>query len=639
MTAPLIMIREIAEALGIGVRAVQLRAATGAWAATRLPGSAHAFGYSEAALPQDVRTALALKRATPPELLAPATDRTRNDDRGQHLWSLFARKPEKQQARAKRRLDLVIKAHALIDRGENIGRAIDLVAEIHSVPAGNLRRWCGAVRGLNRSDWLPALAPRWAGRTATVACSVPAWDFFKADYLRHEAPRAEAVYRRLQRAAVEHGWTIPSCRTLQRRIEREISPMGIVFARKGTDAAKRMYPAQQRDRSCFKALEAVNADGHKLDVFARFDDGRIGRPIASVWQDVYSGKILSWRIGEVESAETIRLSFADLVERYSIPDRAVLDNGRGFASKWMTGGAPTRFRFKVRAEEPEGVLTALGVEVHWAQPYSGQSKPIERAFRDLAESVSRHPALAGAYTGNSPEAKPENYGSRAAPIAEVRRIFAEEAAAHNARTGRRSATCAGRSFDETFAESYATALIRKATVEQRRLLLLAAEGVAANREDGSIRLMGNRYWTDATELMRLAGRKVVVRFDPQNLALPVHVYRLDGGFVATAELVERAGFLDAEAGKAHARDRNRLLGAQRAQLQIERRMSARQAAAMLPAPPAAATPAEPKVVRPLFRQPHSAAATGSAATRTAIDEAFSEGVQQLRRERGLPEAG
>ncbi|WP_332460286.1 transposase domain-containing protein [Pseudophaeobacter flagellatus] len=71
-----------------------------------------------------------------------------------------------------------------------------------------------------------------------------------------------------------------------------------------------------------------------------------------------------------------------------------------------------RFRFKVREEDPLGVLPLLGIQIHWATPAHGQAKPIERAFRDLASDVAKDPCFAGAYVGNRPDAKPENYGKR-----------------------------------------------------------------------------------------------------------------------------------------------------------------------------------------------------------------------------------
>ncbi|QRY97116.1 DDE-type integrase/transposase/recombinase [Sphingomonas paucimobilis] len=157
-------------------------------------------------------------------------------------------------------------------------------------------------------------------------------------------------------------------------------------------------------------MEAVNIDGHKFDVFCRWPDGRIGRPMMVTIQDIYSRKILAWRVDESESALSTRLVFADLFTTWGIPKACLMDNGRAFASKTITGGAKTRFRFKIKDEEPTGVLTALGIAIHWATPYRGQSKPIERAFRDLCDTIAKHPALAGAYTGNKPDAKPRITG-------------------------------------------------------------------------------------------------------------------------------------------------------------------------------------------------------------------------------------
>ena len=57
--------------------------------------------------------------------------------------------------------------------------------------------------------------------------------------------------------------------------------------------------------------------------------------------------------------------------------------------------------------------------MHWTSVVAGkgwgQAKPVERAFGvgGLEEYVDKHPALAGAYTGPNPQAKPDNYGDRA----------------------------------------------------------------------------------------------------------------------------------------------------------------------------------------------------------------------------------
>ncbi len=617
MTEQLLSVQEISLALGITRQAVNKRL-TGITYTTLAVRGGRAKRYAPSDLPADMQAALLVKGSqypapgislpgagvSPVVSIPLAAGVFSSHDRAA-LWAAFDRKPEKQKAVARQRLAALDAALTLISHDVARKTAFAEAAGAHDFSAASVYRWYRDVRGYDRAGWLPLLAPGHAGRTVVAECSPEAWDYFKADYLRSERPASAACYERLQRAAKVHGWTVPALRTIERRIDREIPRPVILLAREGAEALKRAYPAQERDRSVFHALEGVNADGHRFDVFAKWPDGEIGRPCLVAWQDLLSGKILSRRVDKTENTDAVRLSFGDVVERYGVPGHAWLDNGRAWASKWMTGGMKNRYRFKVLDEEPVGILTAmLGAEnVHWTTPYHGQAKPIERAWRDFCEYVAKHPALAGAYTGNKPDAKPENYGSRAVPIELFMTILDQEIAAHNARAGRRSAVCNGRSFDQVFDESYARAPIRKATAEQRRLWMLAAES-ASSRQDGSITLATdrrNRYWSP--ELADHAGEQLIVRFDPQTLHDRVYIYTTDGRFITEAQCIEAAGFNDTEAAREHSRARNQFKRAARTQLDAERRMDALEAAKFLPSPVPAADP-EAGVVR-MFRGPAS----------------------------------
>ncbi|MDA0654725.1 MAG: Mu transposase C-terminal domain-containing protein, partial [Proteobacteria bacterium] len=397
-----------------------------------------------------------------------------------------------------------------------------------------------------------------------------------------------------------------------------------VLARQGREALKRLYPAQERDRTQFHALEAVNADGHKADVFVHWPgEAKPVRPVLLSVQDLYSNMIVGWRVGLTESAHLVQLAFGDVFRDFGIPDHAWLDNGRGFASKWITGQQPTRFRFKVSPADPAGVLTQLGVQVHWTTPYSGQSKPIERSFRDLCDHLWKHPAFEGAYTGNRPDAKPENYQSRAVPYDKFMEIVGQGIALHNARKGRRTRVCGGAlSFDEAFQKSYARAPIKQARPEHLRMCLMAVESVTARQPAGAVHVMGNRYWADF--LTGQAGRKVIARFDPDNLHDGVEVYRLDGARLGFAACWEAAGFADVDAAREHTRARRKWVRANRDMADAEIAMSIEQVAAMLPRTEPAKTQ-DPAVVRPYFggALPQAAAA---AEEDFNFDEAFAAGL-------------
>lgn len=546
--------------------------------------------------------------------------------RSESLWSAFERLSDKAKTEAGRRLAAVDQVDQLYRGGQTRQLAVAFVAKQHDVSVRTLFGWISAAGEVARADRLAALAPRHTGRTATAECDPRAWDAIVADYLRQEEPSWETCYWRLTRTAKVEGWSpIPSSRTLYRRMEAEFPLAVRTLRREGKEAVARMYPHQRRDRSVFKALEAVNADGHKFDVFVKWEDGQISRPIMIGYQDLYSGAILAHRIDRSENKEMVRLAFADVVSTWGIPEHAWLDNGRAWTSKWISGGVRNRYRFKVRDEEPEGVLKALGVQIHWTKPYHGQSKPIERAWRTMCGEISKHPKFAGAYTGNSPDAKPENYGSKAIPIAEFRRVVASEIAAHNMRPGRKSPTCKGRSFIETLQESLAQAdtMVRRATAEQRRMLLMAAEALTVQKPTGEIHLMETRYW--AEELIGLIGENVVARFDPQNLAEPIAIYTRDSRFICEAAAISDVAFNDVDAARADARLKADFMKKQKAAAEAGQRLDLATYADLIPQEDAP-IPDSPKVVIPVFGRRSSAAALSL----EALDgDAFSAGMSAL----------
>ncbi|MTW19123.1 DDE-type integrase/transposase/recombinase [Rhodoplanes serenus] len=558
----------------------------------RRDGQGGGWEYHVSLFPADVQARLVAREAG----VAGEQPREIAAARVSALWDRFARLPERTKQEARERLAAVDRVD-LLSRGMTRQVAVALVAREAGISTSTLWGWLRTAGEVPASDRLAALAPRHVGRTATADCHPQAWAFLCADYMRPEQPAFVACHRRLMDAAAAQGWApIPSAKTLQRRIEREFPRAVRTLLRKGAEAAARTYPHQTRDRAVFRALEAVNADGHTFDVFVRWLDGTVSRPVLIAIQDLYSGMIVGWRLDRSESWHAVRLAIRDMAETFGLPERIWLDNGRAFASKWISGRQETRYRFKVRADEPEGVLTGLGIQVHWTTPYHGQAKPIERAFRDLAEQIAKHPACAGAYTGNKPTAKPENYGSAAVPFAEFQALVAAEIARHNARPGRRTATAKGRSLAETFRASYEHphTLVRKASPVQLHELMLASEAITARQPDGSLHLADSRYWSEA--LVDHIGKKLVVRFDPDNLLEPVAAYTLDGRFIAQCECLESAGFNDIAAAREHARQRKAYLRALREARDLSMTMSAAELARLMPRaePP---SPPSPKVVK------------------------------------------
>ena len=511
-------------------------------------------------------------------------------------WEWFEALPEARKKKAHDRF-AVLDAICTLQRGAlSKDQAVCSVSAQQNIGASTIYNWFKLVEGLDRKDWLPALCPRHAGRTKKVPCDPLAWECLKADFLRLEKPPFAACYLRLETAAQENGWTIPAARTLERRLESEIPAPVRVLLREGSEKLKMMYPPQVRDRSEFHAMEAVNVDGHKWDVWVEFPDGEICRPIMIAIQDLYSNKCVAWRVDKSENSDLVRLAFGDLFREYGIPDHAWLDNGRGFAAKCISGGTPNRFRFKVKPEEPSGILTALGINIHWTTPYSGQSKPIERMFRDFCNHIAKHPKFAGAYTGNKPDAKPENYRSKAIPLDEFLKVVGEGIRVHNARPKRNTRVCGRvRSFDQAFDASYAGSVIRKAAPEQLRMCLLAAEQIRTDQRSGRIELMGNFYWDEC--LHDHMGKSIMVRFDPDFLHDSVYAYRLDGSFIGEVGLWEASGFADRNAAREHGRKRRAFINLTKKAAEIERTLSLEEYMDLLPDSDDADAAPQPAAVR------------------------------------------
>lgn len=516
------------------------------------------------------------------------------------LWSRFNLLSKSSKETCEARLKVLNRVEQLVrDAGLSRAAAIGVATHDAGIQKSAYYDWRAATEGLDPEDWLAALVPATASADGVAPqmadCHPDAWDFLKSDYLRPEKPAFSACYRRMQEAAAIEGWApIPSERSLRRRLEADVPKAIQVVTREGRERAKTLYPAQRRSRASLHAMEAVNMDGHKLDLFIRvpYRDKPVRMYLVGI-QDLYSNKILSWRLDEAETWEVVRLVIGDMVESSGIPEHMYIDNGRAFASFKISGGAKTRYRFKIKPEDPEGLLVALKIEPHFVLPKSGQSKPIERAWGDFAENISKHPICSGAYTGKNPNAKPDNYMETAIDIDDLKRLVAHQVAEHNARSGRKTAIAKGRSFDAVFEDSMRrpTTIVRRAAETQRALWLLASETIKTHKGSGEIHFGGNRYWS--RELNQHMAASVTIRFDPDNLHGSIKVYDLKNRFICDAPCMADVGFRDQTEGRLHARNRAEAKKTLKAAVKAQQRFNDSELAAILKKGQRAAEKVEP----------------------------------------------
>jgi hypothetical protein len=518
----------------------------------------------------------------------------------ENLWSRWSKANTKAHDKAKARVTAVQAVHAMVQNGSSLMQAYEHISTEFDIALPTLRRYCAAVKGFESSDWLAVLLPKHqesatANRHAKLApVSDAAWDYFKADYLRNEQPNATSCYDRMKLAAKEHGWSYPSLDSLMRRLDLEVPRAQQVMLRQGEYALMQLYPPQERTIAELDALSWINGDGYQHNAFVKWFNGEILRPKTWFWQDVYSRKIVGYRCDISENTDSIRLSLMDVCSKYGLPREITIDNTRAAANKWMTGGVPNRYRFKVKEDDPLGIIPMMGIELHWSSVIlgkgHGQAKPVERAFGvgGLDEIIDKHPALAGCYTGPNPMDKPDNYGERAVDAAEFLRVVAEGVAIYNSKVGRNTEACFGvMSFDQAFEKSYSQATIRKASSEQLTVMLLQAEATRVSQHGtiklesgGTIANRSNRYYHP--DLAEYVGQKVVARFDPQRLHEAVIVTTLNGLHICEAECLDKVAFGDTQQAREHKRKRTQFVKANKQAALAKQGMSALEAAALLP---------------------------------------------------------
>lgn len=553
-----------------------------------------------------------------------------NQEEYNALWSAWERAPQKAKQKAEHAMKALVAYENMRLAKVPKGEISKIIQEQFDIAPASLWRYLQAVSGQKRDVWAPLLVPRWKGRTAEAEFTTEAWEFIKQQWGSQSKPSVSYAIREAKKLAPQRGWIIPSQDTVERRI-RDLPPWWVALHREGEKALEKLYPSQRRDYSSLRLHEMWCADGRKADLFCRWADGTVSRPIIVGWLDLRSRVCLGYAVGKVESADLIRLAFKNAAETCkAIPEAALMDNGRGFASKLLTGGVPNRFRFKVKDEDIPGILTMLGVEVTWATPGHGQAKPIESWWRTLGH-MDKRSEFRGAYCGNKPDAKPEEFDPRTVvPIETYLRLLKDEINEYHQRP-HRGHSMDGKSPSQAYDALLTNTVIRQPTVEQLRLCLLAAEAVRLTPEH-QIVVLGNRYWTERLAELR-RDRDYVVRFNPEDAREPVSLYEGDR-FICDVPIIERTGFRDQQAAKDQNRARNKFVRAKKEQDQAKREMhQAREWHPVShPTEPTLPAPKVASLVRPKLGNDTEKTEGGETMlSEEEINQAFRLGIMELKR--------
>ncbi|MDW0617336.1 transposase domain-containing protein [Mannheimia haemolytica] len=562
---------------------------------------------------------------------------------------------DKGREKAKGKAEACMQLQAFLDQGFSYTQAEAGAATAKNVSQGSLKNWYYKVKGHPVHLWQAILISE-SGRSKKpqlkAKITEEAWDCFLSDYLRPEKPDLRASYRRTQAIAKQYGWQMASLQTFQRRVLAEVPYEVILLKREGANAVAKLVPALQRTVKDILAGEWINGDGYQHNVFVKWHTGEIVRPKTWFWQDVRTRKILGYRTSISENTDSIRHALMDVIFNVGIPKTLTLDNTRAAANKAMTGGIENRYRFKHTELDPKGIMPILGIEVHFTSILygegHGQAKPIERAFGrgGIGEKIDKRPELSGFYTGRNAQETPDNYngGKDGVDYNTFLKAIAAGIEEYNSQTERHTEMCRGElSFDQVWERDYHPSNVRQASPEQLRLLFLQAETVSIKR-NGSFTLkaagklygLTNVYWAES--LIGITDKKVVARFDPDDLHGNVYVYNLEGQFLAEAVCREAKGFGDTSASREQGRLYQKVVKSAKAQAEALELLEAHELASLAPQVDVP-EPIEKKVKEVLvkeefivdFNTVRKATVVEETEEESEFEQAFMRGVSMLKR--------
>jgi putative transposase len=195
---------------------------------------------------------------------------------------------------------------------------------------------------------------------------------------------------------------------------------------KGRYGQKRLndkcLPYIQRDYTRYRSMQFVTSDHHNFDFLVR-DGEKVFRPWVTIFSDIRSRKPVGWALSQKPSGYTILSALEKMINEYGVPEELLVDNGKDYRSHIMKGqtivvpdwedGLPIERQIVI-----QGLFAALDCEVRYTEAYHGQSKPVERFFKDVAEEFSKK---SPAYLGSNTATRPEDAKTYAATVGRLAR--------------------------------------------------------------------------------------------------------------------------------------------------------------------------------------------------------------------------
>lgn len=474
------------------------------------------------------------------------------------LMDAYDEKPPKLKRMAEAAAGAVDAFNTLRQNGLSVGMAEKAILESHRISKPQLCRHRAAVEGHDRQYWEAILCPRYHGGRGKSDMTPEAYEAICKDFFIQSQPPLTAILPRIRKEGRARGWMIPSDKTVMNRLKAEV-PHLWTWRQGGKKALERSFPTVEKEYSTLRLHEFWESDGRRADVWCVWPDGTVGRPVVIAWREVRTRMPLALGIYKNEDAELVISAFCNaLALTGTRPEKAKIDNGRSYANKRLTGQQATRYRFKIKPDEPHGLMTRIGTQVKWSKPGKGRDKPIESWWNFIANHCDKLPQFEGAYCGRNPVEKPDNFDPRkAVPVVDYGAALKAAAWAF-ANRPHRGDGMAGESpiaLYNRLSEGHTMNPVDPAVI---RLGLMGVATVKPNRQTAELTFKFDgygevRYWSEALadQPLNIRARPLNVYYDPGNPNAPVSIYDGDK-YLCDAERQGKVDFNDVGGGKVEA---------------------------------------------------------------------------------------
>lgn len=304
---------------------------------------------------------------------------------------------------------------------------------------------------------------------------------------------------------------VPSVSAFERRVKNDLPQLVLLRYREPIKNFKDALPYHIRTKKDIESNDTWSSDHHTCDTLVLDKRGKAVRLTLTVIVDIRSTKILSHKFhASPGDTSVIKICLRDAMIEFGIPKEFYTDNGKDYKSKELSSG-----------EESDLTLTeVLGIKQIFAQPYHGQSKPVERFFRTFEDNYGKlFMTYAGSNAVNRTDAtrmtnKQLAKKSYISTMDEYISYAADFIDQYNA-----SASTADEMDGKSPNEVYRENLHCKREVKNPDILnLLCGRFEERTVHRNGVNLLNNFYYNDSEALLPFYGKRVIVNYDPEDLS-------------------------------------------------------------------------------------------------------------------------